>query len=360
MVIGVDASKLSVTQKTGVEVATADLVRAILRNDDRNEYRLYSPAPIRLNFPWGDRAKNVVVPGKRFWTQRCLSQEIRKHPPDIFWSPSHILPNYLPKKCVATVHDLAFHLFPDSYSFKERWLSTWAVKKAIKYASRLIAVSQQTKKDLKRHFNVSGEQIEVIYHALRSDFVPANFDFAATFPSLEKYFLYVGRIELRKNLPNIIRAFAQFAPGHPEIKLALAGNSGYGYGKIKQLIKKLHLADRVVLLGYVAASQLPTLYRRSLGVVFVSQYEGFGFPILEGWTSNVPVLTANRGAMAEVADNAAWLVDPGDIAAIAQGFTNLLSDEGLRQRLIAKGKTRLSEFNWDKSAQKMIELWTKL
>ena len=360
MIIGIDASKLLSNKKTGVEVAAADLVKAILKNDEQNTYWLYSAAPIRLDWPWGERIKNVIVPGKRFWTQRYLSQELKKSPPDIFWSPSHILPNHLPKKSVATIHDLAFHLFPESYSWRERWLSTWAVRKAARYASKLVAVSQQTKKDLKRYFNVPGEDIEVVYHALRSDFMPKEFDFATTYPRLAKYFLYVGRIELRKNILNILKAFSRFSKDYPEVQLALAGSAGYGYSKIKALIKKFHLANRIIMLDYVAADHLPMLYAKSLGVVLVSQYEGFGFPILEGWASDIPVLTSNIGATAEIAGNAALLVNPDDIGAIAQGFTDLFTQPELCQRLVAKGHQQLLKFSWDKSAQKMIELWTKL
>ncbi len=360
MIIGIDASKLLSSQRTGVEVATTDLVKAILKNDEQNTYWLYSAAPISQDLPWGERIKNVVVPGKRFWTQRYLSQELRKSQPDIFWSPSYILPNHLPKRSVATIHDLAFYLFPESYSWRERWLSTWAVRKAARYASKLVAVSQQTKKDLKRYFNVPGEDIEVVYHALRSDFILEEFDLATIYPQLAKYFLYVGRIELRKNILNILKAFAKFGQNHPEAQLVLAGSRGYGYGKIKTMVKKLHLTDRAILLDYVAADRLPMLYAKSLGVVLVSQYEGFGFPILEGWASDVPVLTSNIGATAEIAGNAALLVNPRDISAISQGFTDLFTQPELCQRLVAKGRQQLLKFSWDKSAQKMIELWTKL
>ena len=360
MIIGIDAAKLSSAQPTGVEVATIDLVKAILTKDKLNTYWLYSAKPISQDLPWSDRVKNVVVPGKKFWTQRYLSQELRRNPPDVFWSPGHILPNHLPKKSVATIHDLAFHIIPNSYSFKDRWLSTIAVQRAVKRASKLVAVSQQTKKDLKRYFNILGDNIEVVYHALRSDFVAGDFDFAMVYPNLDKYFLCVGRIEFKKNIPNILAAFAEFNLDHPEVKLVLAGNPGSGYNKFKKLIKKLNISNQVVILNYVSPDHLPALYAKAQAVVFVSKYEGFGFPILEGWASQVPVMASNIGAMPEVAGNAALLVDPNNIAAIQQGLVDLLTNDGLRQALVAKGQLRLKEFSWDKSAQKMIDLWTKL
>lgn len=360
MIIGIDASKLITGNPTGVEVVTADLISAILRNDKNNTYWLYSSKPLPEHWLKNDNVKNVVVPGKRLWTQLYLSHELKRRPPEAFWSPSHILPNNLPKKSVATIHDLAFSLFPQSYPLKEQLLSLLAVKKAIKHASQLVAVSQQTKKDLKKYFKVPGENIEVVYHALRSDFVSSDKDLATLYPGLDKYFLYVGRLELRKNLPNIIQAFALFNRTHPEVKLVLAGGQGYGYATIKKLIKKTRLTDKVVLLNYIPAENLSALYKGAIGLVFVSQYEGFGLTILEGFASNVPVLTSNFGAMAEVAGPAGLLVDPKDTKAIAKGMQDLYTDEKLQEILIAKGKNQLLKFDWDKSAQKMIELWNRL
>lgn len=360
MIIGIDASKLSSPQPTGVEVATTDLIKTILNEDSTNIYWLYSATALGQDLPWSDRIKNVIIPGKKFWTQRYLSREIKNRPPDVFWSPSHILPNHLPKKSVATIHDLAFYLFPQSYSFKDKWLSTLAVERAAKRASKLVAVSQQTKKDLKRFFKIPGENIEVVYHALRSDFIPEEVNLNTIYPELNKYFLCVGRIELRKNIPNLLRAFAQFATDYSEIKLVLAGQPGYGYLFIKKLIKRLGLIDKVKLLSYVPSQHLPILYAKSQGVVFASQYEGFGFPILEGWASGVPVLTSNYGAMAEIADKAAFLVDPQSITEITSGLKSLFTDQSLRQKLIEKGKMRLAEFSWEKSAQKIIALWNRL
>jgi len=360
MIIGIDASKLLTPAKTGVEVSTAELIKALLKLDQVNTYWLYSPA-LLPEIGAGERVRNIVVPGKRLWTLRSLSGELKRSRPDIFWSPSNFLPFNLPAKSVATIHDLAFYLYPQSYSIKSRLLSFYALRRAIRVSAKLIAVSQQTKKDLKRYFNVPGEHIEVIYHALRTDFDRPDIDLAALYPRLTRYFIYVGRIELRKNLPNIIRAFAEFQKeaGEP-VQLLLAGSAGYGYGHIVRLVKRLGLQDSVVLKDYVPAEHLPTLYKRSLGLVFASQYEGFGLNILEGFAAGVPVLTSDRGATAEIAGAAALLVEPDSIAAISGGMLRLYRDEDLRQALIDKGRVRLSEFSWERSAQKLIELWKKL
>jgi len=361
MVIGIDASKLNAVNPTGVEIATKELIRALLKLDRSNIYWLYSPTPLTLEWTNFENVKNIVVPAKKLWTLWTLSREIKKRPPEIFWSPSNFLPYNLPKKSVATICDLAFHLFPRSYSLKARALSYFTLNRAIKSTSKLIAISQQTKKDLKRYFKVPGENIEVVYLGVRQDLNHNEFDFAVTYPNLDKYFIYVGRLELRKNLPNIIKAFHQFiATADAPVKLVLCGSRGFGYSTIKNLVKKLKLEDKVIFLGYVDASHLPALYQKSLGVIFASQYEGFGLNILEGFASNVPVLTSNFGAMAEIAGGAALLVDPNHVDEIAESYLELYQNQNLRQVLIEKGQVRLQDFSWEKAAEKLMEIWKNL
>lgn len=379
MIIGIDAAKLLATRPTGVELSTAELITTLLRLDTANTYWLYSPEKL-TNIVESDRIKNIVVPGKRLWTLRALSKEIKQRPPDVFWSPANFLPFNLPPKSVATIHDLAFQLYPQSYPILGRFLSLYTLRRAVKVATKLIAVSQQTKKDLKRYFNVPGEKIDVIYHALRSDFNQPDtrpngsagrepvilagkpeVDINHDYPQLTKYFIYVGRLELRKNLPNVVRAFAEFQKQVTEpTQLLLAGSKGYGYPSIVKLIKQLGIESSVVIKDYISAEQLPTLYKKSLGLIFASQYEGFGLNILEGFAAGVPVLTSDLGAMSEIAGGAALLVDPDDIDAISGGMKQLFQDENLRRVLIEKGTARLADFNWERSAEKLIELWKNL
>lgn len=363
MIIGIDASAFLTQQASGVEITTCDLIGTILEQDTSNTYWLYSATPIQANLPWSERVKNVVVPGNYLWTQRHLSRAIKANPPDIFWSPSNILP-MTPKKTkrVATIHDLAWHILGKNYSFKQRIYSMLSVKRAIGQADKLIAVSQQTKRDLKKYFNVPGENIEVVYHALRQGFQPSNLILAEKFPELDKYVLCVGRIEDRKNLQNLVKAWAKFHPTHPDIKLALVGwpvDRQY-YKNLLKLIKKLKLGGSVLLMNYVDQKYLPDLYQSSLGLVFPTKYEGFGMPILEGFASGIPVLTSNIGATREIADGAAVLVDPYNVDEILRGITQIIEDPDLRQSLIAKGAHRLKDFSWEASAQKMINLWKTL
>lgn len=362
MIIGIDASKLGVTKKTGVEISTSELIRAVLTQDKENTYWLYSKEPLPSSYLTNDRIKNIIVPGKRFWTLIALSKKLKQQPPDIFWAPSNFLPYNLPRKSVATIHDLAFYLFPESYTLKNRLLSTFTLKRAIKQAITLIAVSKQTKKDLKNYFSIPGENIEVIYHSLRTDLKLDQIDFKTIYPNLNKYFICIGRLEARKNLLNIIHAFNQFnqSDNNSDIKLFLGGSKGYGYKKIINLIKKLKLEDKIIIAGYINLKHLNILYKNSLALIFPSLYEGFGLNILEGFAANTPVMTSDLGAMREISGGAALLVDPFDITSIANGLKKLAYNKNLRQELVLKGKDRLADFSWEESADKLINLWSKI
>ncbi len=362
MIIGIDASKLGVSKKTGVEISTSELIKAVLKQDKENVYWLYSKTALPKAYLTNERVKNVIVAGKKLWTLRALSKELKQHPPEIFWSPSNFLPYNLPNKSVATIHDLAFYLFPESYRLKDRLLSTFTLKRAIKKASMLIAVSKQTKKDLKDYFSVPGENIEVIYHSLRTDLKTELIDFKKLYPNLDKYFICVGRLEARKNLLNVVRAFNKFnqSDNKDNIKLFLGGSRGYGYKKIIKLIKKLKLKDKVIIADYINSKHLGALYKNSLGLIFPSLYEGFGLNVLEGFAAGIPVLTSNLGAMREVSAGGALLVDPFDTTSIANGLRELAYNKNLRQNLILKGKDRLADFSWEESANKLINLWDKI
>src|SRR3989344_1734565 len=174
MRIGIDGSALTNPQSTGVEVATRELIYALLQLDHDQQYILYAPAALPQRFQGFPNVINRIIPPAKFWTQTALSDAIAGDNLDVFWSPSNILPRKLPVKVLATVHDLAFMKFPRAYSWRS-WLGSWlTVKRARRFATKIITVSQQTKTDLIKYFHTLPEQITVIYNAL--PFTVANLE----------------------------------------------------------------------------------------------------------------------------------------------------------------------------------------
>jgi glycosyltransferase involved in cell wall biosynthesis len=355
MKIGIDGSAITKSQPTGVEVATRDLVSALLKLDQRNQYLIYTS--VRLPEHWHKpNVVNRVIPPTRLWTQTALSRAIASDNLDVWWSPSNILPRKLPKKVLATVHDLAFIKFPRAYTFKN-WLGSWlTVWRARRLATKIIAISQQTKSDLERYFQTPAEQIVIV--PMAQPFL-AESTFPLKYPIPDKFILVVGRIESRKNPFNIVYAFAELAHAHPDLHLVFAGPPTHGHA-VKKLAKRYGVDGRVHLFGFVSDFGLVKLYRRAQVLLFPSLYEGFGIPILEGFVHETPVVTSNTGALKEVAGDAAVLVDPTSPASIAGGVRRLLDNPETRAHYVAMGNKRSQDFSWDKSAEKLLTLINSL
>ena len=356
MRIGIDASALVKSQPTGVEVATRELIYALLQLEGDLEYILYTPSTLPWQFQNHSHVISRIIPSTRWWTQTALSEAIAHDHLDVWWSPSNILPRKLPSKVLATVHDLAFMRFPRAYTFKN-WLSSWlTVKRARRFATKIIAVSQQTKLDLEHYFNTPVNQIEVVYNA-----VPSTIDSLEPvhLPIPDEFILVVGGIEPRKNPFNIIHAFAELVASYPNLHLVFAGPTNLGE-PVKDLTREYGLSDQVHLLGFVSEMGLNTLYQRAKLLLFPSLYEGFGLPILEAFAHDLPVVTSNSGALKEIAGEAGVLVEPTSPSQIANGIRQILDNSSARAHYVAAGRRRLADFSWEKSARRLKDIITSL
>ncbi len=352
MKVGIDASALIKEKPTGVEVVTRDLIYALISSAPKHYFYLYTPQVPPGAFTRLANVTTRVIPASRLWTQRALPKAIHEDNLDIFWSPSNMLPPNLKMKTLATIHDLATVKFPRLYTLKERLLSRITIKRAAQSATKVLAISLQTKKDLTEYFKVPAGRIEVIYMALPTMSKPVK----PKFKLPKRYLLVVGRIEPRKNPLNIVKAFAKVAKIDPTLHLIFAGSPGTGMSNVTTLIKKLRIQSRVKVLGFVPAANHSWLIQNAEIMLFPSLYEGFGLPILEGFHFETPVITSNYGAMSEIAGGGAMLVDPKNPGDIAKGIEAMLLDKKLVMRYIAAGRLRLKDFSWKLSALKLEKL----
>lgn len=351
MKIGIDATALISAHPTGVEVVTRDLLRALLEQDQNNQYIFYAPNPLPEAWSKFANLTNRVLPAQRFWIVNQLTPAVRQDSLDVFWSPSNILPFALPTKALATIHDLATIYFPKAYSWKTRLLSWLTITRAIRFASKILVVSEQTKIDLLAKFSLPTERVVVIPNALPRLTQPNNdpVPFA-------QYLLIVGRVEARKNPITAIKAFAMIAAQYPKLQLVFAGGFGYQAELAKQLAQTIGLADRIHFLGFVKDVELANLYLHASAVLFPSLYEGFGLPILEAFHYGVPVVASNTPAVAEVAGDAALLVNPTDALELSQKVVQLLEEPDLRAQLIERGTERLKHYSWSASAEQLLNV----
>jgi glycosyltransferase involved in cell wall biosynthesis len=226
----------------------------------------------------------------------------------------------------------------------------WSIKFSCQWASSVIAVSNNTKLDLMQLYNVDGKKIQVIYEGCASDKKQETCPVSHV-PYLEKYLLFIGRLEERKNITGIISAFEilkeQYKIPH---KLVLAGKSGFGYEKIKAAILNANRSKDIVELGFVGEQEKQELLKNADVFVFPTLYEGFGLPILEAQSAGTPVVASNNSSIKEIASGSALLVDPSSAEAIADAIHGLISDETFRNEIIKKGRVNVQRFSWEKCA----------
>ncbi len=353
MLIAIDASRLTTTrQPTGVENYCQAVISGLLKQDAAGQIILYTPRPIP-SLPHS-RQKILSWPFSKLWSQLRLAWELLIHPPDVFFSPAYVIPflallNRKTKK-VVTIHDVAFIHLPASYSFWQRYFLTLTTRQAVKHADKIIVPTQTTKNDLIKYFNCPAEKVKVIYLGYYN--TPANQHSAHPKPAgklkRQKQVLYLGRLEDKKNILQLIQAFALFHQKHPDYKLILAGKPGVGFKKIKPLIDQHTFID---YRGYINEATKNHLLQSSLALVLLSKYEGFGLPVLEAFANQLPVLASDIPVLREVAGQACLFAQPDDSFDIAKKLESIIINKELRQQLIDSGLQRLRLFDWQVCAR---------
>jgi glycosyltransferase involved in cell wall biosynthesis len=254
------------------------------------------------------------------------------------------------RRTVSTFHDL--FVMTGDYStpdFRKRFSAQ--ARTAAERSDLIITVSRFTAGQAQALLHIDPARIRVIPHGARRvspDALP---------PKRERMILFVGAIQRRKNIARLVEAFEQVAPGWT---LVLAGSSGFGAEEALQRIAVSKRTQDIQVLGYVSDATLKDLYRRATIFAFPSLDEGFGMPVIDAMAHGLPVLTSNRSALPEVTGDAAWLVDPADTASIAQGLSQLMEDEALRQRLTRQGLARSSSFTWERAVEETWKVYQEL
>jgi glycosyltransferase involved in cell wall biosynthesis len=366
MKIGIDASRYADSEATGVEWYSFYIINSlmdlILKKKNVDIF-LYSKKHLNIH---AGKFENKVLDSRRLWTLFKLSREMKKNPPDVLFVPSHVLPLSLPKKSVITIHDVAFKYLRKSYSFFQYHYLNWSTKFAVKKATKIIVPSLSTKNDLIKFFKCPEDKITVISHGFDTPRVKQNeidevFEKSEVFKYFKiqknsKYILFVGRLENKKNLIRLVEAFKYFSEMKPDYSLILAGKRGIGFDQLFKVVAHLNLTEKVIMPGYVTEIEKAALYKYCKIFAFPSLYEGFGFPILEAFYYEKPVLASHVSCLSEVCGNAVHYVDPYDVSLISAGLEKLSNDEKYVEKLVSLGKERLKLFSWNEAAEKTLDV----
>jgi glycosyltransferase involved in cell wall biosynthesis len=387
MRIGVDIISLASGTVSGVEQYALQILKRMVAENPNDEFVVFAIDHYFRDF--GDKldkilngpgkflleAKNVTVK-KLPWPKIPLSLhfawKVLGLPKvdkflggiEVMFQPAPLLlPLSAKTPRVVTFHDLAPAIYPQFWTLTSRlwhWQMNYPVR--AREASKIIAVSENTKKDLIRFYGVDPEKITVVYEGVSEELLQpiSESEVAAVkqkFNLPDEFLFYIGSIEPRKNVIAAVRALKCLKDkGFDKMKLVLAGSKAWKESEVWREIENLHLKNEVLFLGLVEEREKAALFRLALGFIFPSLYEGFGLPVLEAMAAGCPVITSQSSSLPEVTLDAALLIDPFDQGSINQAVLDLVSNENLRAELKAKGLKRAAYFSWDRAAYQTMEV----
>ena len=380
MRIGIDTRSLLEGTRTGVGEYLYNLLKGIARSDQDDDYILFSNAYHQRDLGIQDVLKNGRITLKEYkYPNKLLnlSFQVLKYPkidkmlggPDIM-----ILPNITFEalsdntKMVLVIHDLSFVWDPSFFSRKKRlWHKFVNPKGLIDQADKIIAVSESTKGDLLRLFGAKEEKVSVIYPGIDKSFEPYPDDALELIRVKDKYklpnkfILYLGTLEPRKNIVGLIQAFEELKRTTDlPYQLVIAGGKGWLYEDIFAKQQSSKYRDSIKFVGFIDHEDKVAFYNLADVFCYPSFYEGFGFPPLEAMASGTPVVASSVASLPEILGDDALLVDPYNVSEITLGIKSVLEDRTLADRLKQKGLMRADKFNWEDTVSKTLDCFKEV
>lgn len=373
MKIGIEAQAANKVVRTGAGEYAFRLLEAMMpQASSSEEVSLYTAEPLQASWSelpasWQNRVLSWSLPG---WSTFRLNLELLRYKPDVAFFPSSVVPLLAPSRktkkraSVVTVHDIGFDRVPQVYAPSDRRRQRRAMKRVIKKCDHLLTVSEFTKQELLDRYHVEADRITVTPLGIDQDqFKPASPEkvqhVREKYHLSQHYFLFVSRVDAKKNVENLIRAFTIFKEargfGDPH-ELVIAGPEGFGFGRIKQLVEVSSVKDSIHIVGAVSNEEKVALYTGALGYVNLSWYEGFGLTPLEAAACGTPSLLSDIPAHREVMGEGAIYVSPKAPEYIASEWKRFAEEGATRERILSLAQPRLGQFTWEEAAKETWEV----
>ncbi|MDE6859662.1 MAG: glycosyltransferase family 4 protein [Duncaniella sp.] len=372
MLIGFDAKKI-VSNLTGIGNYSRGLVnllsaggedKCVLFAPDKGNDKCLSGLDMNGNVEFVYSGSGSGI-GKNYWRNFSMVNDIKRSGVDLFHGVSNELPFGIAKagcKTAVTIHDLIFIRYPHTYDFLSRKILEVKTRYACRVADRIIAVSEQTKRDIVEFYGVAPEKIDVLYQGCHAAFkrrVSADemAEVRRIYDLPERYMVSVGTIEERKNHRTVVDAVSRLTD---DVPLLIVSKRTRLQRKIEEQIEQLGLGDRVKIINGVPFNHLPALYQGSELAIYLSYFEGFGIPVLEGITSGVPVIAATGSCLEEAGGKGAVYCDPFDAAGVAEAMHSLLTSPERRGELVAEGEKHIAAFTDEVLSENIRAFYEKL
>lgn len=371
MKIAYNGRFLSSSKITGVERVAYNLLSSLLKIDDQNEYVIFAGKKKYINDFL--TKKNVLyveckqLTGNRmlkhFWEQVILPRCVKKYKCDVLFNPINTAPVFGIKKSVMFLCDVSFFINPKWFSRSFRYIYRAIIPMAAKKAAAIITISNSSRDDIVKYLNVERSKVNKIYPAIDEKFIKnklGNEILLWQEDDIVPYILFAGSMDPRKNLGNLINAYIKLKKEkNIKHKLVIVGAKNTNFSKLFIEDSPVINSD-IIFTGYVNDNELKSLYCNADLFIYPSYYEGFGLPPLEAMACGCPVVVSNMSSLPEVCGDAAIYIDPYDIDSIMDGMYKVLSDEKLRKTLFSKGLDRIKIFNWDRCAEKVLEIFKEV
>jgi glycosyltransferase involved in cell wall biosynthesis len=372
MKIAVNARELLKGRMEGIGRYIFETTKRMVLEHPEDEFYFFFDRGYDPSFLFADNVIPIVVhPQARhpilwyLWFEWSVPYYLKKHKIDVFFSGDTYASMKTNVPTLIVCHDIAYKHYPDHIRGSHKKYYQKNFPKFHRKADHIVAVSNFTKQDIVSTYDLDAERVTIGYNATPNGFEPLSEELKNEIrQELTKgkpYFIYVGSLHPRKNVVNLIKAFDIFKIENGcDHKLVLVGRMAWKNEELKKTYETTVHRDDIIFTGHISNEQLPRYLAAAEALTYVSVFEGFGIPILEGMSSGTPVITSNVSSMPEVAGDAALLIDPHDPKSIAGGMQEIISNKPLRQDLISKGIERAKTFSWDNTANHIYKELKKL
>jgi glycosyltransferase involved in cell wall biosynthesis len=374
----------------GIGTYIRNLVRALARVDDHNQYKLITtehPVPEFSDLP--SNFQTAIFPGDKKGTAQSGLAQIRyglflqKLEADLFHIPLNAVPLLMPKPYLVTIHDMSTLLFASQLGYRNR-LRHFYLRRGLLRADRIMAVSMATCRDVEAVLGIPASRMRVVYNAPDPAFrAPSAPPIAQVHgeefgypPEIQRvldryrihypFLLYVGRTNPQKNIPRLVEAFAvlrgeiQEHPAYQDLRLLIIGDEISRYPALRHAVIHSRVEDTVRFLGFLPIDTLRAFYQAASAFVFPSLYEGFGLPPLEAMACGTPVVCSNVSSLPEVVGDAAEIVNPENVFDIARGMREVLLNPQRRSQLVERGFEQARRFSWERTAQQVLDAYEEI